>query len=125
MESDDLKDLDDVLDSLKGKNIKDAYDYQGYAVLDRLELSTEELKQAVSIMWEIVMTMDNNQRQGKYLFSKGLIRSKTIFLSQKEKSKLLTGENKETFDLKTEIFRERLENVKPLVNFLIKIKEIL
>jgi hypothetical protein len=63
MESDDLKNLDDVLQSLKGKNIKDAYDYEGYAVLDRLELSKEELKLAVDIMWDIVMTMDTKQER--------------------------------------------------------------
>tara|TARA_R110000737_G_C14624761_1_gene494621 strand:- start:43496 stop:43873 length:378 start_codon:yes stop_codon:yes gene_type:complete len=125
MESDDLKNLDDVLQSLKGKNIKDAYDYEGYAVLDRLELSREELKQAVDIMWEIVMTMDTKQREGKYLFSKGLIRSKNIFMVQKEKAELLTGEKLDTFNLKADIFRERLENAKPLVNFLIKVKELL
>jgi hypothetical protein len=125
MESDDLKNLDDVLQSLKGKNIKDAYDYEGYAVLDRLELSKEELKLAVDIMWDIVMTMDTKQREGKYLFSKGLIRSKNIFLSQKEKAGLLTGEQKDIFNLKSEIFRKRLENAKPLVDFLIKIKELL
>lgn len=125
MENDDLKNLDDVLNSLKGKNIKDAYDYEGYAVLDKLELSREELKQAVNIMWEIVMTMDTKQREGKYLFSKGLIRSKNIFLAQKDKLGELTGEKKDTFELKAEIFRQRLENTKPLVNFLIKIKELL
>ncbi len=126
MESNELKNLDDVLNSLKGKNIKDAYDYEGYAVLDNLELSREDLKRAVDIMWDIVMTMDLKQREGKYLFSKGLIRSKNIFLAQKEKMDAVDDkEKKETFELKADIFRERLENAKPLVNFLIKIKELL
>jgi hypothetical protein len=125
MQENELKSLDDVLKSLKEQNIKDTYDYEGYAVLDALKMTRGELKQAVDIMWEIVMTMDLKQREGKYLFGKGLIRSKNIFLAQKEKVDGLTGEKRDTFDLKADIFRERLENTKPLVQFLIKIKELL
>lgn len=125
MKNNELKSLDDVLKSLKNKDINDTYNYEGYGVLDNLELSRDDLKKAIDIFWEIIMVMDLKQREGKYLFSKGLINSKDIFISQKNKMESITGNRKDVFNLKAEIFRERLENVKPAVKFLIKIKELL
>ena len=118
-------DLSKLLDSLGQKSIKDEYDYAGYAVVDNLKLTRKDVKEAVEIMWSIVMTMDTTQRENKYLFSKGLIRSKDIFLAQKEKVGELTDDQKKNFDFQANIFKERLENSKPLVEFLIKIRELI
>lgn len=106
-------------------NPKDDFDYEGYGILDNSTLTKNELKTAVDIMWEIIMSLDSTERDDKYLFSKGLIKSKDIFLAQKEKSSELTSSKKETFDKKVEIFRKKLQNSQPLVEFLIKIKDIL
>lgn len=119
------RDLDDLLTELGQKEEKDKFDYEGYAVLDNMKLTRKELKEAVDLMYDIVMTMDSTTREQQYLFGKGLIASKDIFMRQKEKVKSLSPADKETFELKADIFRKRLERVRPLVSFLIKIKEVL
>lgn len=119
------RDLDELLNQLSHKNKKDSYDYEGYAVLENLKMTREELAAAVDVAWDIVMKLDNKARDNKYLFSTGLIRSKNVFMKQKVNAVNFTGEKRDTFDFKAEIFREKLENVKPLVLFLVKIKELL
>ncbi|WZE63550.1 hypothetical protein PANI_CDS0030 [Maribacter phage Panino] len=118
--------FDDLLSKLNndGDGVID-YDYEGYAIVDDLKLSKEDIKQAVDIMWEIVMTTDTKQRENTYLFAKGLIKSKNLFLEAKAKEETLPENKKEVFKHKENIFRQRLENVKPLVDFLIKMKEVI
>lgn len=119
------RDLDELLNALAQRSKEDEYDYEGYAIIDSMKMSRKELQDAVDVAWDIVMKMDNKARDNKYLFSKGLIRSKNIFMKQKADAANYTGEKRETFDFKSEIFREKLENIKPLVLFLVKIKELL
>ena len=122
----DINEFDDLNTILsKEEKVTPDYDYEGFAVLDNLKMSKEDLKKAVDIMWEIVMTSTSKERDERYLFSKGLIKSKEVFLSTKEKYKDTTGDEKDKFNKTKEIFRERLESVKPLVEFLIKVKEII
>ena len=105
--------------SSKAKSEQDAYDYAGYAVISDLKMTREELRKAMAIMWDICMGMTKDERDEKYLFGKGLIKSKDIFLSQYNRTDVNIPQEK------IDAFRTKLENVKPLVDFLIKVKEVI
>jgi len=94
------------------------YDYAGDGKISDLKMKPQQLKTAVDIMWSICMELDKDTRDKEYLFGGGLIKSKDIFLSQKEKDVKIPKE-------KEDLFREKLENIKPLVEFLIKLKEVI
>ena len=119
------RDLNELLNEISKKSKEESYDYEGYAVIENLKMTREQLTEAIDVAWDIVMKMDNKARDNKYLFSTGLIRSKNVFLKQKANAANYTGEKRDTFEFKAEIFREKLENVKPLVLFLVKLKELL
>jgi len=116
----DKQELDSLLTKISSsaKQEQDGYDYAGYGKITDLKLTNEQLKSAVDIMWKICMEFDKDTRDKDYLFGGGLIKSKDVFLSQKEKDVKIPKE-------KEEKFREKLENIRPLVEFLIKLKEII
>lgn len=105
----------EIISSDKGNN----FDYEGYATLDEMKLTKAELTSALKVMWDICMEMDESQRKQKYLFNNGLLKSKDNFMEQ------YNNPNVNIPSEKIDNFRNKLENIKPLVDFLIKIKEIL
>jgi len=116
--------LDEAL-KVSSTDKKSDFDYEGYTILDNLTLSRVEIEQAIDIMWEIVMTLKKEDRDSLYLFGNGLLPSKDLFLKKKEESGSLKGAEKEQFEQKVDIFRKKLENIKPLVQFLMKVKEVM
>lgn len=113
--------IDDLLRTIssKAKEEQAAYDYEGYAVLTDLKMTRDDLRKALAIMWDITMSMSKDERDDKYLFGKGLVKSKDIFMSQYQKPDINIPEEK------VDKFRSKLENIKPLVDFLIKAKEVI
>lgn len=111
-------DINDILKLISSKEKKDSYDYEGYGVIENLKMSRKELRDAIDIMWEICMELDKDQRDKKYLFGKGIIESKDVFLKQYKTGKSLDQS-------KVNAFKHKLENVKPLVEVLIKLKEVI
>jgi len=112
------KEMDNLLMKISSENKQQDFDYAGYESISNLKMSPEQLKAAFQIMWEIVFDADKETRDSKYLFGKGLVKSKDIFLTQKEKGINIPVQ-------KEDAFKEKLINVKPLAEFLIKLKEVL
>ena len=115
------KELTDLLRTIssKAKEEQDKYDYAGYGVITDAKISREQLDEALNIMWDICMNLSKEERDEKYLFGRGLIKSKDIFLSQYKKEGVTIPEEK------VNKFRDKLERVKPLVEVLIKLKEVI
>lgn len=117
----DKKDLDSLLQKIfSSKEVKDKelYDYQGYGLVSDLKMSKEQVKEALAIMWSLCMEYSKEERDNKFLFGQGLIKSKEIFLTQKESGVNIPKE-------KEEKFKEKLENIRPLIEFLVKMKEVI
>lgn len=100
-------------------------DYSGFATVDSLNLSKEELKAAVDIMWDIVMTHDRKQREELYLNETGLQNSLQIFEEEKQKFPRMKDEDAANFLRMQHILGQKIKNVKPLVDVLVKLKNVL
>ena len=112
------KELNQLLTMTSSRKQND-YDYEGYAVIENLKMTKDELKQAVDIMWTICMEQDKDSRDNNYLFANGLIRSKEIFLSHYNDPEHSIPQDK------MDKFRSKLQNIEPLVRFLTKLKEVI
>lgn len=127
------KDLKDLMGTISSSKITletlDTFDYKGYGVVQDLRMSREDLRKATLIMWDICMEMESNQRDSEYLFNKGLIKAKDSFLILKNRIESnqanLDNATKEDFLAKEEAFKQKLINIKPLIEVLIKLKEVL
>lgn len=120
--------VDDLLRKISSdvaaeQKAQEEFDYAGYGLLDKMvdagKLTKDDIKKAVTIMWDICMELDKDSRDQTYLFGKGLIKSKDIFLSQFNRPDVELPQEK------VDKFRHKLENIKPLVDFLVKIKDVL
>lgn len=102
------------------------FDYAGYATVDNLKLTQEDLKKAFDIMWDLVMVASKDERNAKYLFTHGIIKSKDIFLERKAKqTPEMSSFQKDSFEKDAKIFMTKLQNMEALVHFLIKLKEVI
>jgi len=102
------------------------YNYAGYGIVENLAMSNAELKAAHAIIWDLIMVCTKEQRDSKYLFSHGVLKSKEIFLERKAKmTDEMTPFHKDMFAKDALIFQKKLENLKPLVDYLIKLKVVL
>lgn len=123
MEENEFKDL---LGGLSKEGAQDAFDYEGYGLVSNLKLTREDIKKAVDIIWDMTMVCSRKERDDKYLFPFGIIKSKEMFLQQREKMTSTTPQNKQlAFDTQSSIMRERLTNIEPLILFAIKMREVL
>lgn len=103
---------------------KDEFDYSGYGVIENMELSKEDLRKALYIMWDIVMKMSSDERDSKYLFKNGVIKSKEVFSQRMDAIKNGNQPESASFIEAKEIFESKLKSLRPLVEFLVKMKEI-
>lgn len=88
-------------------------------------MSNEELKKAVDIMWDIVMVMDREQRESIYLPSVGLESSIRMFEEDKMKFPMMSDIDAANMLRQQHILGEKIKNVKPLVDVLVKLKNVL
>jgi hypothetical protein len=125
MTEDEFKKLmESVQDS--HENDESGFDYAGYGILDNLKMSKEELKEAYTTMWDLVMVCTKEERDTKYLFTHGILKSKEIFLERKTKQTPEVSDfQKEIFQKEASVFQKKLENMEALVHFLIKLNEVL
>lgn len=100
-------------------------DYSGLGTVSDLGLSNEQLKEAVDIMWDIVMVMGREQREEKYLPKAGLEWSVKIFEEDKMKFPKMKDEDAANFLRQQHILGEKIKNIKPLVDVLVKLKNVL
>lgn len=118
------KELNKLISNLSSKK-EPLSKYEGFAKIDNLELSVEELKAAVKVAEDIVLKMDKNERNEVYLFDQGLLKSKDNFLFTAQRYNKLTPGDQLKFDTQQKLFSAKLKNVEPLVSFILKLKEIL
>lgn len=115
------EELNNLIQTISSDSInwtkEDEFDYEGYTLIRNAKMTKAELKKALTIIWDICMNMTQEERDSKYLFGNGLIKSKDIFMRQRENKVEIPQE-------KVQKFREKLEAVKPLVDFLLKMKEV-
>lgn len=121
----DDNEFKDLLGDISNKK-KEGFDYEGFGIITDMKLSKAELHKVIEIIWEILMTSTTAEREKKYLFPHGLIKAKSMFLDQKNAITADTPFDKITkFNSQATVFKGRLQNVEPLVHFLIKIREVL
>jgi hypothetical protein len=109
-----------------GKIISDekqvSKEYEGFEIIsDALDnkLTKAQLIEALGIMWALVMDLDKESRDERYLFGGGLLKFNEVFKENQTKDDFkMSNDQKEK--LKTKI-----TNLKPLVDFLIKMKDVI
>ena len=101
------------------------FDYEGYAILESMKLPREDVRKAFTIMWEICMELSAQDRDTKYLFGAGLMKSKEVFLEKLAQTKDMNEAELKEFNKNKEIFTKKLTDVQPLIDFLIKAKEVI
>ena len=98
--------------------------YEAYAILDKMHYTKEELAKSIDVLWDIVMVASERQRKTDYLFEEGLIVAKESFLDAKKDESGFTDEEHIAFQKAEVAFQRKLVNIKPAVEFLIRMKEI-
>ena len=95
-------------------------EYEGYRIIDEAltnKMSKAELIAALKVMWVLVMEADKTSRDNEYLFGKGLLQFNKA-MSNGDKVKDMTKEQQDKLKVK-------ITNVKPLVDFLLKMKDVI
>lgn len=118
------KELNKLISNLSSKKEAPSR-YEGFGVIDKLELSIEDLRKAVKVGEDILLRMDKDERNETYLFDQGLLKSKENFLSIAQRYDKLSPSDQLKFDTQQKLFSVKLQNVEPLVSFILKLKEIL
>lgn len=97
-------------------------EYEGFKILsDNIDnkLTKKQLVDALTIMWEILMSADKQTRDEKYLFGKGLLQFNEVFQKERERSSFNMS------DEQREKIQKKMINVQPLAEFLFKMKDII
>lgn len=122
MENLDNKDWNKMVSKITSEKEKQMVDYEGFRIISESldnKLTKADLIAALEIMWKLVMEMDKNTRDEQYLFGKGLLQFNEVFKT-KTAAKEFKMEKEQQEKLKTKI-----NNLKPLVDFLIKMKDVI
>lgn len=109
----------------KKETISTKNKYEAYGIIESLDLSKEDLLSAVTLMERILLKSDTEERKEKYLFDRGAVEAREIYLKRKEDYDSLSFEDKVKFKIKEENFEKKMGNIEPLVKFILKIKEVL
>lgn len=102
------------------KIISSKEDYEGYRIIDEAlenKLTKVEFISALKVMWFLVMEADKTSRDNEYLFGKGLLEFNEVF-SDGEKIKDMNTEQQDKL-------KNKISNIKPLVDFLLKMKDVI
>lgn len=113
------KELTELISTITSNAKKDREKYEGFEIIsDALDstLTKQQLVKAIDVMWAIVMTADKQERDDKYLFGKGLLQFNDVY-----KTKGREGMSDEQHDKM--VFK--VENIRPLMEFLIKMREVI
>jgi len=97
-------------------------EYEGFKILsDNIDnkLTKKQLVDALTIMWEILMSADKQTRDEKYLFGKGLLQFNEVFQKEKGRSSFSMSEEQR------KKIQKKMINVQPLAEFLFKMKDII
>lgn len=116
------EELTELISTITSSRDKIRKDYEGFEIIsDNLDnkLTKKQLIQAINIMWELVMTADKQTRDDKYLFARGVLEFNEGF-----KKKVKSDPNFEMPKEQIEKVKTKIENLKPLVEFLIKMKDV-
>jgi hypothetical protein len=122
MNKEELNELiSQISHSSESEGIKE---YEAYAILDKMHYTKEELAKSIDVLWDIVMVASERQRKTDYLFEEGLIVAKESFLDAKKDESGFTDEERIAFQKAEVAFQRKLVNIKPAVEFLIRMKEV-
>jgi hypothetical protein len=122
----DKQELDDLISQISPKEKDDTISkYEAYGILDKMNYTKEELAKSIDVLWDICMVSSEKQRKENYLFENGLIVAKESFLTAKKNESGFTDEERLEFQRGEASFQRKLENIKPAIEFLIRMKEII
>jgi hypothetical protein len=122
----DKQELDDLISQISPKEKDDTISkYEAYGILDKMNYTKEELAKSIDVLWDICMVSSEKQRKEDYLFENGLIVAKESFLTAKKNESGFTDEERLEFQRGETAFQRKLENIKPAIEFLIRMKEII
>tara|TARA_R110000822_G_scaffold296128_2_gene418490 strand:- start:485 stop:757 length:273 start_codon:yes stop_codon:yes gene_type:complete len=90
-----------------------------------MEYSKEDLKATLKVLREILMTSTEKERKEKYLFDYGFIVAKEEFLIAKKSESDFTDEGRVAFQKAEVSFKRKWENVRPAIEFIIRLEEVI
>lgn len=90
-----------------------------------MKFNREELRAAFKVLYALVMNLTKEERNNNYLFDNGLITAKVKFMDAKSHESEFDDAQRAAFEQAQTKFRGKLEKLKPAVDFLIRLKEIL
>jgi hypothetical protein len=125
MKKEELKQLSELISQVSLKEQNDLGMYEAYGVLEKMQYSKEDLKATFKVLWEILMTGTEVERKEKYLFDYGFIVAKEEFLTAKKSESDFTDEEQVAFRKAEVSFKRKLENVRPAIEFIIRLEEVL
>lgn len=121
MKSKDIQNLISTFSKSKKQDPK----YSAYAVIEKLEYSNSELKEAVDVIHEILFESTQSEAYEKFLFEKGWNTAYEKFLSAREGYKDFSQEDKHKFESLQEKFEKKAKAIEPALILILKLKEVL
>lgn len=119
------KELDNLISQISHREdgISDNF-YEAYGIVDKMHYSKDQLKSSIDVLWDICMKASEKERKEKYMFEEGLIVAKDSFIQAKKDEGSFDEQERIAFQKAEVAFHRKLENIKPAVEFLIRMKEI-
>lgn len=96
--------------------------YEGFKIIEDVvdnKMSKDDLIAAIDVIKELIFTSDKETRDKKYLFSKGLLEFNKAFHENKNNPDFVMTPEQEN-----EV-KEKIKNIKPLLDFVLKIEDVL
>ena len=119
------EELNQLISQVSLKEQDDLSKYEAYGILEKMQYTREELKATFKVLREILMTDTEKERKEKYLFEHGLIVAKDDFLRSKKYESDMADEERLAFQKAEVAFQRKLENVRPAIEFIIRLEEVL
>lgn len=113
------KEITQLISTITSSKKEEESKYKGFEIISNAlqnTLTKQQLLDAIKIMRTIVMDATKQERDDKYLFGKGLKQFNETY--KKDKGKSMTKEQYEKMVYK-------IENIRPLIEFLIKIEDVI
>lgn len=102
----------------------DTNKYSAYGVFEDVQFKRADLKQAVDVMYKVVMEMNNAERN-EMMFGGGFIAAKDALIEAHSSADGLDPDGKRRLQDATSKFDEKYKTLEPLIEFCIKMREIL
>ena len=121
----DSKNFRDYYDSVVRSKKTQSKDYEGYKMIEDAKLSREEIRAAIKILEELLLTGDREDMYQKYLFPKGfLLAKKTVDQAQKDLPDF-PPHMADLFEKQYKGYVQKIKDVKPLLDLIFKLKEVI